>query len=260
MAEDDERTKRLEAHVDELCQKKLKGDLRFEDVCFPMRDFRLDKMYMHPAEEMKQDFSRRIPRSIHQIWLGTKPQPQGIALWEAYAKRCEYGYKCWTNGDMKEIEKLIVLCGGQENWKWFTRGLKDEDYWLCADILRYHLLLQKGGIYVDCDFNPKAEAEDFSNWILMQGIHFVPEWCARGIDTFALFVGNSVIMSCPNHRIMLRVIKSIPKTCENLFDDRETLDWCERASVCTGPFLLNKCLTGAFSLITPSSLAQHVQW
>lgn len=94
-----------------------------------------------------------IPKKIHQVWIGDTPIPN---KW----KRCcdqvrdahpDWEYKLWLNEDVQEIIK-----NSPQNVISAYQRYCDQKIWaLACDILRYALLYQIGGVYMDCDFMMK---------------------------------------------------------------------------------------------------------
>lgn len=91
-----------------------------------------------------------IPKKIHQVWIGDESIPN---KW----KRCcnqvkdahpDWEYKLWLNQDVQEIIKKsppnVVAA--------YERFYNKKIWALACDVLRYSLLYQKGGVYMDCDF------------------------------------------------------------------------------------------------------------
>lgn len=85
----------------------------------------------------------KIPKIIHQIWLGPKPPPN--YYWD-YKKSWvklhpDWEYKFWTDKEVAELDfELKDLYDRTPNW-----GEK-------SDILRAELLDRFGGLYADTDF------------------------------------------------------------------------------------------------------------
>src|SRR5262249_19779423 len=80
----------------------------------------------------------RIPRPIHQAWIGT--QPPSVAWLRSWSEQHSgWEYRLWT----------------EQNIPWPLRNQAQFDaspqYCGKSDILRYELLLRFGGIYVDAD-------------------------------------------------------------------------------------------------------------
>jgi mannosyltransferase OCH1-like enzyme len=89
-----------------------------------------------------EDATERIPKKIHQIWLGS-PFPDRFKGWCNTWKQFHptWEYKLWTDADLPNIEiTKKEIFKTSTNW-----GMK-------SDILRYEILRQQGGLYVDTDF------------------------------------------------------------------------------------------------------------
>jgi Glycosyltransferase sugar-binding region containing DXD motif len=83
---------------------------------------------------------------VHQIWLGSRPVPEHFLPWMDGVSRFSSGweYRLWRDADLPEILSRSLLPeliddAGQ------NPGLR-------ADILRYEILRQQGGVYFDCDY------------------------------------------------------------------------------------------------------------
>lgn len=96
------------------------------------------------------DTEPKIPKKIHQIWLGGK-------LPGKYKKYCDswqkfnpsWEYKLWTDDDLNSIKitkkEIFDFCPNYANK---------------SDILRYEILNQHGGLYVDTDFECLKSFDD----------------------------------------------------------------------------------------------------
>lgn len=84
----------------------------------------------------------RIPKIIHQIWLGS-PIPEKFAkLAESWKKfHPDWEYKLWTDADIPNLHL-------QHEDKFYLT----HNYGQKSDILRHELLFKFGGLYVDTDF------------------------------------------------------------------------------------------------------------
>jgi mannosyltransferase OCH1-like enzyme len=99
----------------------------------------LKELYNKNIQSNKQ---QKIPKIIHQIWLGSPIPPSLVQLMNSVkASNPSYIYHIWTD---KEVE---------------TYNFKNKDLYNRAknqgqksDILRYAILKDFGGIYVDTDF------------------------------------------------------------------------------------------------------------
>mgnify|MGYP001400234872 CR=1 FL=1 len=129
------------------------------------------------------DTTERIPKIIHQIWLGEKPIPKAylkyMASWKAFHPTWEY--KLWTDKDVNDIEIVRRDIFDHAN----NAGMK-------SDILRYEILRQIGGLYVDTDFECFKPFDDLLHLAFFTGI---------GYDVkLQLYIG--LLGSVPQHCIM----------------------------------------------------------
>jgi mannosyltransferase OCH1-like enzyme len=136
-----------------------------------------DKNYVHAS-----DMSEKIPPKIHQIWLGgVLPEKfQGWCnTWREFHPH--YEYRLWTDKDVDSIvmEKRDLFNAAT------NLGQK-------SDILRYEILRQQGGIYVDTDFECLKPFDD---------LLFLKFFTGISTDANAqLYIG--ILGSVPNHPIM----------------------------------------------------------
>ena len=85
-----------------------------------------------------------IPKMIHQIWIGPKPFPKKlkkhVQTWKKHHPT--WKYKLWKDEDVKGIE-----------WSGINKTLYELswNYGMKSDVLRYQLLWNFGGLYVDVD-------------------------------------------------------------------------------------------------------------
>lgn len=87
-----------------------------------------------------------IPKKVHQIWLGSRPVPPHFVPWmESIARFAEgWEYRLWRDEDLPELLADALLPD--------VIADPDANVGLRADILRYEILRQQGGVYFDCDF------------------------------------------------------------------------------------------------------------
>ena len=91
-----------------------------------------------------------IPKIIHQIWLGPRTRPQfWMDTWKIdYLNNYpDWEYRLWTE---KEVKELTLV-----NKKFYNRLAKNnkryDKFAGMADILRYEILYQFGGVFIDAD-------------------------------------------------------------------------------------------------------------
>jgi mannosyltransferase OCH1-like enzyme len=87
------------------------------------------------------DKSERIPKKIHQIWIGDMPEKQKKLIPAIIKNHPEWEYKLWTSEDLENLPMV-----NKDLYNSMTNlGAK-------SDIARYEILFREGGIYLDSDF------------------------------------------------------------------------------------------------------------
>jgi inositol phosphorylceramide mannosyltransferase catalytic subunit len=133
-----------------------------------------------------EDPTPRITKKIHQIWLGSK-------LPEKFKRWCDtwpqihpsWEYKLWTDEDLPNIEitKKEMFYAATNN------GMK-------SDILRYEILRQQGGLYVDTDFECLKPFDDLLYLRFFVGLSYDPNmqtYCGLiGSEKDGLVIGHCV--------------------------------------------------------------------
>ncbi len=83
----------------------------------------------------------KIPKIIHQIWIGPLPRPEKYKRWQTTWQTLPgWSYKLWTDEDVADLQ----LTNSDIYYK-------EKNYGARADILRIEILNQIGGVYVDMD-------------------------------------------------------------------------------------------------------------
>lgn len=138
----------------------------FENLDFFKQIF--EKNY--PFIEQKSTLSR-IPKVVHFIWVGPKPFPresvENVRSW--IARHPDWVFKFWTDRDRPLPHKQMQKCMIQDLkfQKLADCYAKSDNYGEKSDVLRYEILYQEGGVYVDHDvkclrsFEPLNLAYDF---------------------------------------------------------------------------------------------------
>ena len=154
--------------------------------------------------------NEKIPKIIHQIWIGYKKRPD---IWmdtvKSFCNEFGYEYKLWDETNISRINLI--------NKKYYDAK---ESYDGKCDILRYEILYNYGGIYIDADMviingsKLNTIIEEFSNDI---GFAWEP-------SKYHKLIANSVIFSVKNSKFM--------KDCVDGIKDRNLSDDAWRA---TGP-------------------------
>ena len=124
----------------------------------------------------------RIPKIIHQIWLGSE-LPDKYKAWQKtwLDHHPDWQYWLWSQ---KDIDAL-----GLKNRAQFDAALT---YGEQSDIARYEILYKFGGVYADSDFECIHPMDVF---------HHCCDFYA-GLEGTTAVIGNSMIACAPGHPIM----------------------------------------------------------
>jgi GT2 family glycosyltransferase len=170
-----------------------------------------------------------IPKILHQIWIGPKPAP--ISLMKTWKeKHPDFEYILWNEPEL-EARGFITKCQKQIDASVEINGK--------ADIIRWEILYQYGGYFVDADsiciepfdefFEGKTAFATFENENVRKGL-----------------VATGTMGFIPKHPLCRDIISWISTTDEALHLIKTTRAWYS-----VGPGLLTKMLdTGNYKDIT----------
>jgi mannosyltransferase OCH1-like enzyme len=174
-----------------------------------------DKGEMRIAEHFIDNMEQKIPKILHQVWIGPKQQPkEWMDTWKE--KHPDWEYVLW---DEKSIDEF-----GLENRKLYDMFYKAKVFNGCANIVRTEVLYKYGGVYVDADsicLRPLNE-----DWLKYDYV--------AGRSPNNEFIKNSVLMCKPKDEKMKDYINFL-KTVEDPFPS-----WQKTGSKVMTPILLNK--------------------
>lgn len=145
------------------------------------------------AKSTPEDAPYRIPRIIHQIWLGPRPIPEAYFDWmQAWANLEGWEYHLWTDAEVQGMPM-------------YNRDLYDlaTNYGEKSDILRLELLLQYGGVYVDADYeclDQKRFEEFHRSFDLYIGFEALLHGCIQRFRLFQLC--NAIMAARPHHPLI----------------------------------------------------------
>lgn len=171
-------------------------------------------------------YTEKIPKIFHQIWLGNSPLPTKLKrLSKTWLKHNpDFKYILWTESNIdklplinKDIFQNLVNPGAR------------------SDILRYEILYNFGGIYIDTDFEC---IRTLDKQLLTSSFLGCIQFC----DTPQ--IGNAILMAEPYSRVVRKIIDTCTLPQEESV--QSIID-------CTGPNMLTKAVLDNFPL-DPSSV------
>ncbi len=144
-------------------------------------------------EKVAESETPKIPKILHQIWVGPKTPPAYFVTFQEKWKALhpDWEYHLWTDSELEDLNlELKDLIEASPN------------YAEKSDIIRSELLDRFGGVYLDVDMDPfHALDELHKKYDFYCGIEH-PHKIATTPNR--LWLGISIIASAPNHPIMKR--------------------------------------------------------
>ncbi|KAJ1450300.1 nucleotide-diphospho-sugar transferase [Pelagophyceae sp. CCMP2097] len=143
------------------------------------------------APPRPDDAAPRIPRTIHQIWLGPAPLRDDLRefcdAWQTGHGGWEY--RLWRDADAAELlggpgaEAVSEAFELATNW-----GEK-------SDLLRYAILVRFGGVYIDVDFEPLRPLDGLLGALDARGVRLFAGFSNVG----AVELNNGFLGAAPGH-------------------------------------------------------------
>jgi mannosyltransferase OCH1-like enzyme len=129
-----------------------------------------------------------FPKTLHRIWLGTKPIPRRFeGFWATWADHHpDWELVTWTDSTIPPLRNQAAFDAAK------TFAMK-------SDLARYELLYEHGGVYVDADFEALRNIEP-----LLEGVELFAAWEDEE------YVGNAILGAVPHHPGLQAVIKAVP--------------------------------------------------
>ena len=140
----------------------------------------------------------RIPKIIHQIWIGDSVPEELRAFQESWKLfHSDWEYRLWTQDDIPYLDLY--------NADLIEQAQNPAEK---ADLLRYELLYRFGGVYIDMD-EECLQPFDVLHYMYDFYIGIQP------LDTGIVQLGIGVIGSCPGHPMLKACIESIANNYKN---------------------------------------------
>ncbi|MEX0961471.1 MAG: glycosyltransferase [Simkaniaceae bacterium] len=152
----------------------------------------------------------KIPSEVHVIWLGPKPFPQesvqNMRMW--IAEHPSWTVHFWTDRKRPSPVKGMLIHRVQDFQFEFL-----EDYYLestnwgqKSDILRYEILNQLGGVYIDHDANCVRSFDGLHRGYDFYACLEVPH---TRVDQRSVTAGIGIIGSAPRHPVIQGAIDEV---------------------------------------------------
>ncbi len=188
-------------HID--FDESMKTDYFSKEIAFTKRMYGLDgtilmdffrKLYQKNSPlHIKPQQEPKIPKIIHQIWLGSKLPELFMKYTRTWVEHHLDGweYKLWTDEDVKQLTL--------HNQEYFDAA---QNYALKADILRLELIYQFGGVYVDIDCECLQSLD-----ILHHTYDFYVG--IQPLDAYFVQLANGLFGAIPGHPIVQHAIETV---------------------------------------------------
>ena len=136
----------------------------------------------------------RIPRAVHQLWIGGATMPERFRASPAAWRRIhpDWSHRLW--GD-REVEALLA-----EHYPELAEAYHGFPLAQRTDLARYAILYRHGGIYCDLDVIPARSFEPLLGHTLV-----FPETAPLGLS-------NDLILATPGHPFLGELLERLPSS------------------------------------------------
>ena len=184
-------------------------------------------LYDNARTKYKESFSdtrEMIPRVIYQTW-SSKTLPPKMAACVDRLKQAnpEFEHRLYDDADCRQFIQTHFEPEVLEAYNCLVPGAFKADLW------RYCILYEKGGVYVDIKFQcePGFSFED----ILSKGENlYIREYNHKGTGLYPHILYTGVIASKPKNPVFQKCIRQIVENCKNRYYGPEH-------TAPTGPYL-----------------------
>lgn len=148
----------------------------------------------HNLSVLSPDIELKIPKIIHQIWLGS-PVPESFKqLQQSWVENHigrDWFYKLWTDEDVAQLNLY--------NQKFYN---DTDNYGVKSDILRWEIVYHFGGVYVDMDFECLRSLDI---------LHYTYDFytALQPLDTSFVQLGAALFGAAPGHPILKHCIETV---------------------------------------------------
>lgn len=139
-----------------------------------------------------------IPKKIHQIWLGPLAAPL-MAMHSWRNLHPDWEYFLWTEENLPALKKQLAFD-------------ESNNYPQKSDILRYELLLEHGGIFIDADEYCIKPIDVLFDKLNQQGVEVFAAYEGRKQDQ--ALIANGILGCEPGSAFMQKMVNEIDISTE----------------------------------------------
>lgn len=159
--------------------------------------------------------SLRIPKTIHQVWIGDGLPPYYKRFRNSWREsHPEWDYILWTGWEGLDLRNERAI----ESAHLYTQ--KNSVGQFISDVMRYEILERFGGVYVDCDFECLKPLDE-----LLTDVACFAAWEQQDV-----WIGNAILGAVPGAPFLQRLIEMLPWSIES--------NRGKRPNISTGPQFL----------------------
>ncbi len=159
-------------------------------------DFFKNLYHQNNLSELREKgivLGEKIPKIIHQIWIGG-PLPEAFKdlceSWKFYHNSRGWLYKLWTDDDIPNLQLY--------NKRFFDQTKKPG---IRSDLMRWEIVYKFGGFYVDTDFECLQPLDDLLVYDFVTAL--------QPLDTYFVQLGAAFYGARPEHPILEHCIKTV---------------------------------------------------
>ncbi len=142
----------------------------------------------------------RIPKRLHQVWLGPRPAPtQWMNTWRD--QNPGFDYRGWNDSSLSTF--------GLVNHNVYERFMSEGIFDGAADVARVEILHRFGGVYVDADSVAVKPMDDE----LLEGGFLAVREPESGMEEHGL-VGNAFMGAVAGHPVLERLVEAISRVVD----------------------------------------------
>lgn len=146
----------------------------------------------------------RIPRILHTFWGGEEMPEEYQRYWEQwYELHPDWEFRHWTPELIPELRHQ-ELYDHPESW-----SRKSNPWQWRSDLVRYEILYDQGGLYVDMDLEPLRPVDE-----LLRGA-----WAVLGRED-QKYAANGFLASVPGSDFLADILSGLEERAREMWDHR----------------------------------------